>query len=108
VDGKQIFPDAHLPSLKQIAEAVEGLFVIEDVHNFGPDYDPTLRSWYDNFESHWEELRKKNPGKYTEQFRRKWRYYLLMCAGAFRARSIGVCQIVLSPRGVAGGYKSLR
>lgn len=36
---KHIFPNGMLPSLKQIAGSVEGIFVIEDVHNFGADYD---------------------------------------------------------------------
>lgn len=33
-----------------------------------------------------------------------YRYYLLSCAGAFRARDIQLWQIVLSPEGVEGGY----
>jgi cyclopropane-fatty-acyl-phospholipid synthase len=37
-----------------------------------------------------------------------WRYYLLTCAGAFRARNIQLWQIVLSKGGVADGYRSLR
>ena len=39
---KYIFPNSTLPSLAQIASATEGSFVIEDVHNFGPQYDRTL------------------------------------------------------------------
>jgi cyclopropane-fatty-acyl-phospholipid synthase len=39
---KYIFPNSMIPSLKQISEAVEGFFVIEDVHNFGACYDTTL------------------------------------------------------------------
>jgi cyclopropane-fatty-acyl-phospholipid synthase len=34
-----------------------------------------------------------------------WRYYLLACAGSFRVRANQLWQIVLSPRGVAGGYR---
>lgn len=40
----------------------------------------------------------------SERVRRMYRYYLLSCAGAFRARDIQLWQIVLSPEGVEGGY----
>src|SRR5260221_12546551 len=39
---KHIFPNAVAPSLAQLGKAVEGLFVVEDIHNIGPDYEPTL------------------------------------------------------------------
>ena len=42
---KYIFPNSMIPSMKQISEAVERLFVIEDWHSFGHYYDPTLISW---------------------------------------------------------------
>ena len=102
--GKYIFPNGMLPSLKQIAESVEKLFVIEDVHNFGPDYDKTLMAWYNNFETAWPGLKDK----YGERFYRMWKYYLLCCAGAFRVRSIQLWQVVLSPHGVPKGHKSVR
>ncbi len=101
---KYIFPNSVLPSLAQISRATEGLFVIEDVHNFGMDYDKTLMAWHDNFERHWPSL----VATYGERFHRMWRYYLLMCAGVFRSRYTQLWQIVLSPRGVPGGYVSVR
>lgn len=102
--AKYIFPNSMIPSAAQIAQAVEGLFVIEDWHNFGPDYDPTLMAWYDNFQRHWETLKPR----YGERFFRMWRYYLLSAAATFRVRKNQVWQIVLSRRGVPGGYNSLR
>jgi cyclopropane-fatty-acyl-phospholipid synthase len=101
---KYIFPNSMIPSAAQIAQAVEGLFVIEDWHNFGPDYDPTLLAWYDNFQRHWETLRPR----YGDRFYRMWTYYLLSAAATFRVRKNQVWQIVLSKRGVPGGYRSLR
>lgn len=62
---RYIFPNSMLPSLKQLTGAVEGLFVVEDVHNFGPDYDKTLLAWYKNFTKHWKEIEKK--GKYGKR-----------------------------------------
>src|SRR5205809_565076 len=50
---KYIFPNAVLPSARQITEAMEGLFVLEDWHNFGTDYDRTLQAWRTNFDRAW-------------------------------------------------------
>jgi len=102
--NKYIFPNGVLPSLKQTTGACEKLFVIEDVHNFGADYDKTLMQWHKNFIDNWPKFKNK----YDDRFYRMWRYYLLSCAGAFRARQIQLWQVVLSPNGVPGGYKSVR
>ncbi len=89
--AKYIFPNSSLPSISQIAKAAEGLFVIEDLHNMGAHYDKTLMAWNDNFQEAWPEL-----GKYDERFKRMWEYYLLSCAGAFRARTLQLWQIVMT------------
>ena len=101
---KYIFPNGMLPSISQIGRAIEGLFVMEDWHNFGTDYDRTLMAWHERFEAAWPALREK----YDARFYRMWRYYLLMFAALFRARKINLWQIVLSPQGVLGGYTSVR
>ena len=102
--NKYIFPNAMLPSVKQIGDAAEGLFVMEDWHNFSADYDKTLMAWYENFNRNWHKIRHK----YDERFYRMWKYYLHLCAGAFRARVNQLWQIVLSKEGVPGGYRSMR
>lgn len=101
---RNIFPGLVVPTLGQVGAATDGLFVIEDLHNFGTYYDPTLMAWHGNFISNWPSLKEK----YGERFRRMWEHYLLSCAGVFRSRKYQVWQLVLSPRGVAGGYKSVR
>ncbi|MFI5180395.1 MAG: cyclopropane fatty acyl phospholipid synthase [Thermoanaerobaculia bacterium] len=101
---RHIFPNSLIPSLAQIAFAAEGRFVVEDMHNFGADYDRTLLAWHANVEAHRPELE----ARYGERFLRMWRYYLLSCAGAFRARYNNLWQIVLSPRGLPGGYSAPR
>ena len=101
---KYIFPNGMLPSISQVGKAIEKLFVMEDWHNFGPSYDKTLMAWFKNFDAHWPEISKK----YGMTFYRMWKFYLLSCAGSFRARHIELWQIVLSKRGVAGGYDSVR
>lgn len=102
---KYIFPNAHLPSINQINTATEGIFLIEDLHNFGTDYDKTLIAWFENFQKNWPEI-KKNHG-FDERFYRMWKYYLLMCAGTFRSRLNQLWQIVFS-KGRPKGYISIR
>lgn len=102
--NKYIFPGGAIPSIKQIGKAVENLFVVEDWHNFGADYDTTLMAWYKNFEDNWDKIKLN----YNERFYRMWKYYLLSCAGSFRARKNQLWQIVLSKKGVPGGYKIIR
>jgi len=92
---KYIFPNGMLPSITQLASAMEGLFIIEDWHNFGPDYDPTLMAWHRNFEDGWPTLKDK----YSERFYRMWRYYLLSSAGGFRSRSNQLWQVVFTRLG---------
>lgn len=98
---RYIFPNGDLPSLGQVCDASEDCFVVEDVHNFGADYDRTLMAWHARFEAAWPRF----AARYGERFYRMWRYYLLACAGTFRARSNQLWQFVMSPRGVAGGYR---
>lgn len=100
---KYIFPNGDLPSIGQIGDAVDGLMVIEDLHNFGADYDRTLMAWAEQFELNWARFSTE----LGERFHRMWRYYLLSCAGAFRARDIQLWQWVMSKRGVLGGYERI-
>jgi cyclopropane-fatty-acyl-phospholipid synthase len=93
--NKYIFPNGMLPSIVQISKAIEGLFVMEDLHNLGPHYEKTLLAWHENFQKAWDKLKSK----YDEKFKRMWDYYLLSCAGAFRARNIQLWQIVLTRYG---------
>ena len=98
---KYIFPNGDLPSLGQLGDAYDDLFIIEDMHNFGADYDKTLMAWHKNFEDAWPRFKDR----LGDRFHRMWRYYLLSCAGAFRARDIQLWQWVLSKEGVRGGYQ---
>jgi cyclopropane-fatty-acyl-phospholipid synthase len=77
---------------------------MEDWHNFSADYDKTLLAWFENFDKKWNRIKSK----YDERFYRMWKYYLLCYAGSFRSRKNQLWQIVLSKKGVPGGYKSLR
>jgi len=51
--------------------------------------------WHRRFAAAWPGLR----GRYDERFRRMWHFYLLMSAGAFRARGLQLYQLVMTPQG---------
>ncbi len=99
-----IFPGGMLPSVQQISRAAERLFVIEDLHNFGAYYEKTLLGWYANYKAAWPRFRHR----YGDRFARMWDYYLLSCAGGFRARGLQVFQVVFTKKGMIGGYPSVR
>jgi len=103
---KYIFPGGVIPSLQQIGGALEGLWDVVDLHNIGPHYDKTLVAWNENFQNKWPEPNTEH----GRRFKRMWEYYLLCCAGGFRARAIHVWQFVLSPAGVGvpDGYVTQR
>ncbi|EKD73905.1 MAG: hypothetical protein ACD_45C00151G0009 [uncultured bacterium] len=101
---KYIFSTGMLPSIAQIGETSEDFFIMEDWQNFGIYYDNTLMAWQQNFTRHWDTLKSH----YDERFYRMWNYYLLSCAGNFRARAMQVWQIVFSKGGVNEAYQASR
>lgn len=101
---KYIFRDSVLPSARQLTDAWEELFVLEDWHNFGTDYCKTLLSWHDNFKKNWPGI----AADYGRRFYRMWTYYLLVCAASFHARRSQLWQIVLAKGGMPEGYTAPR
>jgi len=100
---RYIFPHGMVPSMAQLGKAMEDVWVVEDWHNFGPDYDPTLMAWWRNFDRAWAKLRER----YGERFYRMWRYYIHASAGGFRARKMQLWQLVLS-KGDVASYTPVR
>jgi len=100
---KYIFPNGMVPSIVQLGNEMEYHWVMEDWHNFGPDYDRTLMAWWNNFNRAWPELQKT----YGERFYRMWKYYLMASAGTFRSRKLQLWQIVMS-KGDVPSYTSVR
>ena len=94
---KYIFPNAVAPSLAQLSGAMEGLLVPEDVHNIGPDYDPTLMAWWANFDRTYPEIAHR----YDRRFYLMWKFYLLAAAGASRSRDGQLYQVVMTKTGRA-------
>lgn len=106
--AKYIFPGGMFPSVRQIGQAIEGLFVLEDLQNIGFDYNKTLKAWCERFEQFWQDPAQRgnrpNFNGSHEMFYRMWRYYLLSASANFSVRGISVWQLVLSKCGVPGGY----
>ncbi len=98
---RYIFPNGMLPSITQIGRAIEPHFLMEDWDSFGIYYDRTLMSWHRRIEAAWGQL----GDRYDTRFQRMWRFYLLACAGAFRARNVQLWQVVLSKGGRSCAYK---
>ena len=88
---------AFTASLTQVCQNVERKLVVEDVQNFGPDYDATLLCWKDAYEKAVIDGRVVRP----KVFDRMWTFYLAYCAAGFRARTVQLYQVVLSKRRAA-------
>ena len=98
---KYIFPNAVVPSVEQIGQAIGGLLVLEDWHNFGPDYVKTCYAWFEKFDRNWQ-------GSKDDRFYRMWKYWILAVGGGFAVRTRQLWQLVLSKGGVQGGYEAVR
>lgn len=101
---KHIFPNAMLPSMRQMADASEGLFVMEDWHNFRPHYVSTLLAWHHNFEENWHRF----ADRFDQRLYRTWKYYFLFCAAIFSVGNAQLWQLVFSRLGEPRRYVSLR
>jgi cyclopropane-fatty-acyl-phospholipid synthase len=104
---RYIFPNGELPNLSKLVPVISDYFLIEDLHNFGPDYDKTLMAWWKNFKSAWPDLSIQTK-RYDQRFYRMWRYYLMSCAGFFRSKRGQLWQFVLSPKTSQHRYQSIR
>ena len=89
-----IFPGGMLPSVERLQAAVErtGMsFAVDKM--FGKSYARTLHEWAKRFDVAWDGIKG---GKFDEQFRRLWLYYLAYCEAGFNTGRIDVGQFVLS------------
>jgi cyclopropane-fatty-acyl-phospholipid synthase len=103
--NKYIFPNGVLPSPTNLGRALEGVFVVEDWHNFGHDYFPTFMAWYANFQRY----AASDKYRHDPRFTRMWSYFLQLFGASFKSRiSCQLWQLVLSKRGLLGGYRSIR
>lgn len=107
-----IFPGGVLPSMRQLSEAAEDQFVLQDVQNIGVHYTPTLLAWLNNFDAYCKtQKRTKDLPQIwgsTEAFCRMWRYYLSCCAAEFRVGGSTVWQLIFTKGHMPGGYIGAR
>ena len=106
--GKYIFPGGHIPTYQEITSSTRGHLEILDFHEFGDHYDLTLMEWHKRFVEAWIKLEAKYGEQVNGKFKRMWEYYLLMCAGSFRACHLELYQIVLAHRGEHEDYLLVR
>lgn len=104
---KYIFPNGVAPSVQQIGKAIEGVFVMEDWHNFGPDYYKTLMSWHGNLKENYPSLRLEHPMP-KDRFYRMWEYFFASFASAFKVRHLQLWQIIMSKGASGSAYPSIR
>jgi len=91
---RYIFPGGMLPSPSRLKEETEraGLgFEVDQM--FAASYARTLDEWGQRFDVAWDKIKG---GKFDEQFRRLWLYYLGYCSAGFRTGKIDVGQFVLT------------
>ena len=103
---RYIFPNGVAPSVRQIAGAIDGLFVMEDWHNFGPHYYTTLMAWCENLRKNFPAVGLDLPVP-RDRFFRMWEYFFTSFASAFKTRQLQLWQIVMS-RGTTPAYASIR
>ena len=90
---KYIFPGGVLPSKKIFKNMAEkcGLRVVEE-YCFGFDYYLTIKIWLDNFD---KSLVLINELGFSDNFIRKWRFYLAYCMAGFASKRTDVVQFTL-------------
>ncbi len=91
--NKYIFPGGYVPSLSEIAPAMEnsGLWQ-SDIEIWRLHYAKTLRAWRDRFNAAEQKLR----AMYDETFIRMFRYYLTACIISFEDQHQLVYQLQLA------------
>lgn len=90
---KHIFPGGILPSKSIIRQlAAKHGFKLKSELAFGKDYAKTLLLWLESFNKKQQEIIKLG---FSQEFIRKWRFYLSYCAAGFNAKRTDVVQFEL-------------
>jgi cyclopropane-fatty-acyl-phospholipid synthase len=90
---KHIFPGGALPSksvLRRLAK--DHGFEVKNEFAFGLDYAKTLEIWLQRFDAKHDEIKALG---FSEEFMRKWRFYLCYCIAGFKAKRTDVVQFEL-------------
>jgi len=92
---RYVFPGSFIPSVSAITGSMArstrlGLIELAD---FGASYARTLKSWRERFDAAWESI---EPMGFDDVFRRRWRFYLAYCEGAFAERAISDVHLLMA------------
>lgn len=92
---KHIFPGSLLLAVGRVNEAVRRTSKLAPLalEDLGSGYARTMREWHVAFNAHLSEVRAQG---FSENFIRKWNYYLKYCESAFATRNISVVQAAWS------------
>ena len=89
-----VFPGSLIPSLGAIAAAAAAAgFRVERADDIGADYAPTLAMWRARFSAASPAVRALG---FDEPFLRTWLLYLSFSEAAFRERTLGDHQLLLT------------
>ena len=78
------------------AQAKNAGLSVTETNAFGRDYAETLRRWRATFLESWPTIES---GKFDDEFRRTWEFYLAYCEAGFRTGYLDVAQVRLEPLG---------
>ncbi len=92
---RHMFPGSCIPSVAALCAAMAGAtdFRLLDLEDIGRHYPPTLRGWRARLQANWARL---NDLGYSDEFLRKWEFYLCYCEGGFLEGSISDVQMLLT------------
>ena len=94
--NKRIFINGVLPSEEQMVKAYTPYFRMRHKEDFGLDYAPTLRWWYQRFAS----IRESVVQRFGPEFYNETVFYFLSCVAKAVVGDLMLHQVVLTPRGV--------
>lgn len=101
---KYLFAGGMTPSIAQLGKAWEGLWVMEDWHNFGPSHAKTLDAWNKRSKVFFGKT-DPYPFAYSFKFQKMWELYLVGCKVNFDLRILQLWQMLLTPKGAKGGLE---
>ena len=92
---RHIFPGSCLPSVTRICHSLSDVtdLHVQSLRDIGMDYARTLGEWSHRFVARLEEVRALG---FSDEFIRKWRFYLAYCEAGFRERHISNVQMLLT------------
>jgi cyclopropane-fatty-acyl-phospholipid synthase len=103
---QDVFPGSCLVSLGAMVRSAARTNVLQTgaVEDLTPHYARTLREWRARFFERLDDVRRLG---YSEEFIRRWEFYLCSCEAGFAERTTGLVQVVFTrPDGPTKGPRS--